>query len=387
MLTFLIGRFAGDEVRRDSPAGRLACGMIAAALGIALNLFLFALKLCAGLMSGSIAITADAFNSLSDAASSLVTLIGLRLANRAPDNDHPFGHRRFEYITGLIVAMIIVLMGLDLLRSSVVEIAAPKAVALSPLTVVILLASVGVKLYMCLYNRALGRRIDSSALRAASMDSLGDMLSTSAVLLALLVASLTGLHIDGWAGLAVSLVILYAGISAARETVNPLLGEAPAPELIERIRQDVMDGEHILGMHDLIVHDYGPGRRMISLHAEVPADSDLLAIHDEIDRIERKLSRELQCDAVIHIDPLPADDGQTAPLKEKLTERIQAGIDPRLSIHDFRVADGADSPRLVFDVLAPYDLSLSDEALTQAIQYAVSELDGSYRAVIRIDRG
>ena len=250
-----------------------------------------------------------------------------------------------------------------------------------------MIASAGVKLYMCLYNRALGKRIDSTAMRAASADSLGDMLSTSAVLAALLVARLTGWHIDGWAGLAVSLFILYSGFDAVRETVSPLLGEAPSKELMDSITREVMGGEHVLGIHDLVVHDYGPGRRMISLHAEVPADGNLLAIHDEIDRIERRLREELNCDAVIHMDPVVTDDARVAPLRDALTERLRAGIDPRLTLHDFRILDVSAQTTLIFDVLAPYDLAVSDEGLIQAIQYAVSAMDEKYRAVVRIDRG
>ena len=387
MLTFLIRRFVPDAEHTDRPAVRLACGMTAAMLGIALNIVLFAVKLAAGLISRSIAVTADAFNSLSDAASSLVTLIGFRLAGRKPDLDHPFGHGRLEYVAGLVVAMLVVLVGANLLRSSIGEIAAPQDVSLTPLTAVILLASAGVKLYMCLYNRALGRRIDSAAMRAASTDSLGDMLSTSAVLAALAVARFTGWHIDGWAGLAVSLFILYSGFEAVRETVSPLLGEAPSQELVDTITRDVMSGEHVLGLHDLIVHDYGPGRRMVSLHAEVPADGNLLAMHDEIDQIERRLREELNCDAVIHMDPVVTDDGRVAPLRDALTARLHSGIDPRLTLHDFRILDGSAQTTLIFDVLAPYDLAVSDDALAQAIQYAVDAMGAQYRSVVRIDRG
>jgi len=387
MLTFLIRRFARGARQSGSSSARLACGRLASLLGIALNLMLFALKLAAGLISGSIAVTADAFNSLSDAASSLVTLIGFRLAERGPDTSHPFGHGRFEYVSGLIVSLLIILVGADLLKSSVAEIAAPKDVTLTPLTGAILLASIGVKLYMCLYNRSLGRQIDSAAMRAASADSLSDMVSTAAVLLALLVAALTGLHVDGWAGLAVSVFILWSGISAARDTISPLLGEAPEPELVEKITRDVMSGGHVLGVHDLIVHDYGPGRRMITLHAEVPSDGDLLAVHDEIDAIERRLRRELNCDAVIHIDPVVSGDGRTAPLREVLTSRLRSGIDPRLTVHDFRIADDGDTTRLIFDVVVPYDLALSDGALAEAIQYAAAALNERYRTVVTIDRG
>ncbi|MBR3503301.1 MAG: cation transporter [Clostridia bacterium] len=386
MLTYLIKRFAPAGDPKD-PAYRLACGTVAAALGIALNALLFAFKLAAGLVSGSIAVTADAFNSLSDASSSLVALIGFRLAGKKPDPHHPFGHGRLEYVAGLFVAMLVVLVGGELLRSSVGQIVSPQPTGLTPLTAVILVASAGVKLYMCLYNRALGRRVDSPVMRAAAADSLGDMLSTAAVLAALAAASLTGRHIDGWAGLGVSLFILYSGLSAAAETISPLLGEAPSPELVEKITRDVMAGGHVLGVHDLVVHDYGPGRRMVVLHAEVPAGGDFPTMHNEIDRIERKLSEELRCEAVIHMDPVATDDKRVAPLMEAMTARLREGVDPRITLHDFHVLDRGGRTYLLFDLVAPYDLALSDEALVQAAGYAAKGLDGRYEAIVKIDKG
>ena len=387
MLTFLLRRFAPDMDSADSPSARLRCGMVAAALGIALNALLFVIKLAAGLLSGSIAIIADAFNSLSDASSSLVALIGFRLSAKKPDPHHPFGHGRLEYVAGLVVAMLVILVGVDLLRSSVGEILAPEAARLTPLTAAILVASAGVKLYMCLYNRALGQRINSPVMRAAALDSLGDMLSTAAVLAALIAASLTGLHIDGWAGLGVSLFITYSGLSAARETISPLLGEAPSDELVKKIEDDVLRGEHVLGVHDLVVHDYGPGRRMISLHAEVPADGNFPAMHDEIDRIERQLSEELHCEAVIHMDPVATDDKRVAPLQEAMTARLREGVDDRITLHDFRVMDIGGRTLLLFDLVAPYDLAVSDEALARAASYAAKGLDSRYETVVKIDKG
>ena len=386
MLTFLIRRFVpGTDA--DDPAYRLACGTVAAALGIALNALLFVVKLAAGLVSRSIAVTADAFNSLSDASSSLVALIGFRLSGKKPDPHHPFGHGRLEYVAGLIVAMLVILVGVELMRSSIREILSPQPASLTPLTAFILIASAGVKLYMCLYNRALGRRVDSPVMRAAAADSLGDMLSTAAVLLALVLAAVTGLRVDGWAGLGVSLFILYSGLTAAQETVSPLLGEAPSDELVEKIRHDVLAGDCVLGVHDLIVHDYGPGRRMISLHAEVPAHGDFLAMHDEIDRIERRLSEELRCDAVIHMDPVATDDARVGALRDALTQRLRAGVDDRITLHDFRVLDSGGRTCLLFDLVAPYDLPLSDEALAQAAEYAAKGLDSRYETIVKIDKG
>lgn len=290
MIRFLSRRFIRDCDNVTDPSVRRAYGVLCGCVGIGLNLLLFAAKLLAGLLSGSIAIMADAANNLSDAGSSVVTLLGFKLAAQAPDRGHPFGHGRMEYVSGLVVSMVIVLMGVELARDSVGQILHPEPVAFTPLAGVILLASIGVKLYMARYNRTVGRRIQSAAMAATAADSLGDCLATTAVLLGSLVGHFWDVPADGWCGGAVAVFILWSGVNAARETINPLLGQPPSKEFVEQVRSLVLSYPEITGIHDLIVHDYGPGRCIISLHAEVPANGDIMALHDVVDAAERRLN-------------------------------------------------------------------------------------------------
>ena len=328
-----------DRDNVSSPAVRRAYGTLCGAVGIALNILLFAGKFFAGQLSGSIAVTADAFNNLSDAGSSAVTLLGFRLAGKKPDTDHPFGHGRIEYISGLIVAGLILLMGVELAKSSLDKILHPEEVTFSLLALGIMAASVCVKLYMWLYNRQVGRRIHSAAMEATAMDSLSDTASTFAVLVAMLIGKWTGLAVDGYVGLVVALFILFSAYKAARETLSPLLGQAPDPELVREIRDIVLSDDTVVGVHDLVVHDYGPGRLMITLHAEVPAHGDIMAMHDVIDNIEKELMEKLHCHAVIHMDPVDTDDASIARLREQVAALVKQ-VEPSLTIHDFRVVRG-----------------------------------------------
>ena len=363
---------------------RQAYGQLCGVVGIGLNLLLFAVKFFAGTLSGSIAITADAFNNLSDAGSSLVTLLGFRLAGRKPDPEHPFGHGRMEYISGLVVAGLILLMGVELFKSSLKKILQPEAIVSSPLVLLILALSVAVKLYMFYYNRAIGKRIKSSAMTATATDSLSDAVSTTAVLVATLVAQFTGLNIAGWVGMLVALFILFSAYKAAKETLSPLLGQTPEPEFVEHIQQIVLSYPEVQNVHDLVVHDYGPGRVMISLHAEVPADGDLLQLHDVIDNIEHRLKKELGCMAVIHMDPIVTNDAHTTALRQAVAEQVKT-IDPRLTIHDFRIVPGPSHTNLIFDVVVPYDVKLSGEQVRRRIGELVAQMDGNYFAVVQID--
>ena len=369
-----------------SPAQlRTAYGTLAGIVGIFLNLLLFAGKFLAGVLSSSVAITADAFNNLSDAGSSVVTLLGFQLAGKKPDPDHPFGHGRMEYLSGLVVAMLILLMGFELLKSSVDKILHPAPVDSGWLVSLILCASIAVKLYMAWYNRQLGKKLNSAAMLATSADSLSDSVATLAVLIATLVSQAFGLMIDGWCGIVVSLFIFKAGIEAARETIDPLLGAPPSKELVERISTLVLSHDIVVGIHDLIVHDYGPGRMMISLHAEVSSAGDILAIHDEIDNIERQLQKELGCHAVIHMDPVVTDDVRVTDTKRTIAQLV-CTVDPSLTIHDFRMVSGPTHTNVIFDVVAPYDLPLTDAALTAQIQQEVRQLEGNYFAVVTVDK-
>ena len=373
-----------DRDNVTSPAVRRAYGTLCGAVGIALNILLFIGKFFAGQLSGSIAVTADAFNNLSDAGSSAVTLLGFRLAGKKPDTDHPFGHGRIEYISGLLVAGLILLMGVELAKSSFDKILHPEPVAFSALAAAIMAASVCVKLYMWLYNRAVGRKIKSAAMEATATDSLSDTIATSAVLLAMLVGKWTGLAVDGYVGLVVALFILFSAYKAAKETLSPLLGQAPDPELVQEIRDITLANDTVQGVHDLVVHDYGPGRMMISLHAEVPAHGDIMAMHDVIDNVEKELMERLHCHAVIHMDPIVTDDDRVNALRTQVAELVKQ-VDPALTIHDFRVVRGTTHDNLIFDAVLPFSSSKTPAQAAQEIRALVRAMDGNYYAVVTVE--
>ena len=385
MVTFLSRWLIADHDQTQDPAVRRKYGVLCGAVGIVINVLLFLGKFFAGTISGSIAITADAFNNLSDAGSSLVTILGFKLAGQKPDPDHPFGHGRMEYLSGLAVAMLILLMGIELLKSSVEKILHPEAIEFSWLSVGILLAAIACKLYMASYNRSVGKKIQSSAMKATATDSLSDSLATTAVLAATLIAHFFHVNIEGWVGLAVACFILYAGYNAARDTVSPLLGQAPDPELVRSIEQAVLAFDPIVSIHDMVVHDYGPGRMMISLHAEVPADGDLVELHDTIDLAEQALKEQFQCDAVIHMDPIVTNDETVLHMRAKMAQLVQI-IDPRITIHDFRMVAGPTHTNLIFDAACPFDLHMTDGEVKRQIEQTVDLLDGNYMAVVTVDR-
>lgn len=384
MTELLVRRFIQNADDTSSPAVRQAYGRLSGLTGILLNLLLASGKFLAGLLTGAISITADAFNNLSDAASSVVTLVGFQMAGKKADADHPFGHGRMEYLSGLFVSVLILLVGVELLKSSVEKILHPQPVAFSWLSAGILAVSVCVKLWMCLFNRRLGRRIDSAAMLATSTDSLSDAVATSVLLLGLLAGHFFHLPLDGWLGVAVALFILKAGWGAAKDTIDPLLGKPADPELVREIEATVLAHEEISGIHDLVIHDYGPGRRMMSLHAEVSADCDIMVVHDKIDNIERELNEVYGIEAVIHMDPV-CNDEQTLQLRAKVALLVRS-IDPALAIHDFRTVPGPTHTNLIFDVVAPHDFRMEDGQLKASIQQAVSVLDSTYRTVVQVDR-
>lgn len=385
MIRLLTKLFIKNPEDISSPAVRQAYGVLSGAVGIFLNLALFAGKFAAGLISGSIAITADAFNNLSDAGSSVITLIGFRMAGQKPDPGHPFGHGRIEYLSGLFVSIAILIMAFELIQSSVSKILHPEPVAFSPVIVLILAASIVVKCYMYLYNRMISRKIGSAAMMATAKDSLSDTLATSVVLLCTLLSHFQDLHIDGWCGVLVGLFILYAGYDAARDTINPLLGQAPDPAFVRQVESLVLSYPDILGVHDLIVHNYGPGRIMISVHAEVPADGDILALHDTIDNIEHALKSRLLCEAVIHMDPVCTNDAETVSLRETVSA-LAREIGGSLSIHDLRLVKGTTHTNVIFDLLIPYDFPMSDEKTVDLIREKITALDRKYIAVINVDK-
>jgi cation diffusion facilitator family transporter len=364
---------------------RTTYGILCGSFGVFLNICLFFGKLFAGIISHSIAITADAFNNLSDAGSSIVTLIGFKLAGEEPDQEHPFGHGRMEYVSGFVVSMLILWVGFEFFKSSINKIIHPEVQEYSRIVLVILVVSVLVKGYMWFYNRRVGKKIQSLAMETTAMDSLSDAVATTVVLFGTLVARISGWHIDGYLGVAVSVFIFLAGINAAKETLHPLLGTTPEPEFVSQIEEIVLSYETVIGIHDLLVHNYGPGRCIISLHAEVPSDGDILAMHDTIDLIERQLSKELSCVAVIHMDPICVHDETTNRLKKVVWDVVEK-IDESLTIHDFRVVIGNTHTNLIFDVVVPYGFRLSDDAIKEAITEGIREYDDSYFAVIEVDK-
>jgi len=384
LIRLLSAFFIKDRKNYNSPTVRRAYGMLCGVIGIFFNILLFAIKLLAGTLSGSISILADAFNNLSDAGTSIITLIGFKLSGTKPDSDHPFGHGRFEYITGLIVAMIIILMGFELGIESVKKIITPAEIEFSYLTAAILIVSVLVKCYMALYNRSVHKKINSPSLSATSADSLSDCVATTVILMSMLIFKFWGINIDAWCGLAVSVFILINGIKAAKETVSPLLGQPPEKEFVEKINNIVLSEECVLGIHDLVVHDYGPGRIMISLHAEVSANADMMETHDAIDNVERQLKQELNCEAVIHMDPILENDEVTNSLKA-LVSQLLSTIGDGVSIHDFRVVAGPTHTNLIFDIVIPYELKLDNKSVTEKVNNLISTIDGNYYPVFNID--
>ncbi|MBR6452645.1 MAG: cation transporter [Lachnospiraceae bacterium] len=385
MIGILSKIFIKNQTEYTDANVRRGYGVLCGAVGIVLNLVLFSIKIFAGIVSGSVAIVSDAFNNLSDAGSSVMMLIGFRMAGQKPDPEHPFGHGRIEYVTGLIVALVIILMGVELGKSSVDRILHPEPVAFSAVSIAILIVSVLIKLYMYHYNKSVAAKIASSAMQATAMDSFSDSVATCAVLVCVMLQEYTGALLDGWFGLLVSVFILYAGISAAKDTISPLLGSAPDKEFVEKIEAFARSYPEVVGIHDLIVHDYGPGRMMISFHAEVPADGDILELHDVIDRIEQKLRDVLGCDAVIHMDPIATDDAETNRMKA-IVLVIVKGIDDTLTIHDFRMVQGPTHTNLIFDVVVPYECKMSDDAVAEEITSQIEKLPGHYFAVVHVDK-
>ena len=385
MVTLLTNLFIKKKEETQDPAVRRAYGVLCSVVGIALNVLLFVGKFAAGLISGSVAVQADAFNNLSDAGSSFITMVGFHFSGRKPDKDHPFGHGRIEYISGLAVSVLILLMGVELAKSSVEKILHPEPVDTSFLVMGILLVSILVKLYMNGYNRKIGVRIDSAAMKATAADSLSDAVATTVVLLSMIVTRLTGLKIDGWCGMLVSVFILKAGYEAAKDTLTPLLGTAPDPEFIRQIRDIVMAHSEVIGIHDLVVHDYGPGRVMISLHGEVPGNGDIYVLHDTIDCIERELKEKLNCEAVIHMDPVATDDQAVMDMKKKLEEKV-TGLGDGLTMHDFRMVQGPTHTNLIFDVVMPGDCKKTEDEIREEVEGAVKEIGDTYLAVIQVDR-
>ncbi len=385
MITLLTKLFIKNATDYTNSTVRYQYGNLCSIFGILLNLLLFTAKLIAGILSQSIAITADALNNLSDSGSAIITLIGFRFSSQKADSDHPYGHGRAEYVSGFIVSLFILFMGYELITSSINKIITPSVVQYTPLVFAILVISVLIKLYMYAYNHSIGNKIDSSALKATGTDSLSDSISTSVVLISSVIGATTGLRLEGYCGVLVGLFVLYSGINTLRETLSPIIGNAPTPELVAEIHSIVRENNEVIGIHDLIVHDYGPGNKMISLHAEVSANGDFLTLHDTIDNIEKTLQEKLDCQAVIHMDPISFDDEETNLLKQQVTHFLSS-ISSELHLHDFRIVKGPTHTNIIFDLEVPFTFSTSDEELTSQLITYVKSLNNNYYLVLTIDK-
>lgn len=384
MVSFIIKKFVKNGENTSDPAVRRAYGTVSGVMGIVFNVLLFALKYFAGTMSGSIAIVSDAFNNLSDAGSSIITLLGFKLSGAKPDDDHPYGHGRMEYISGFVVSLLILLMGFELIKSSVAKIISPEPVSSDTVSLIILIAAIIIKLYMYLYNRNIAKKIDSSAIKATAADCVSDAVATFVVLVATLIMKFTNVAIDGWCGLLVALFIFKSGIGAAKDTIGLLLGTGPDPDLVKIIHNTVMAHKEIIGIHDLMIHDYGPGRRIISLHGEVAGNGDLIHLHDVIDGIERELREKHGCEAVIHMDPIDVDDKRTMEIM-RTVKGLAKSIDEGLSVHDLRIVSGPTHTNVIFDVVVPRGFDMKEKELKETLGKLVSENIENSFAVINID--
>lgn len=385
MLNWLVKKFVPDCDAVDDPQVRERYSTLTGLMGIFFNLLLFGVKLPIGLITGSIAITSDAFNNVSDMGSSVISVIGMRMASRRADREHPFGHGRLEYISALAISALIFVVGFELLRESVSQLFTPEPVHLNPALLFVLALSVAVKLFMFYYNRKLGARINSSVMRATASDSLNDALTTTAVIAAALISPHVDLPVDALAGLAMSGLILYSGYSTARETVDLLLGGKPDPELVKKLSRMVLDSEGVVGIHDMILHDYGPGRVMASVHAEVSDDADIVRIHELIDAAEQRIQAQLGVPIVIHMDPISVNCERTNYIRDQIAGAARS-IEPSLTIHDFRMTDGENRINLIFDLVVPCEWDgAKREAVVNEMSERMRAIDPRYRCVIQLD--
>lgn len=383
MISLLRKLFIKDTA--DESKNRRALGVLCSSVGIFLNILLFIGKYFAGVISSSIAITADAFNNLSDAGSSFISLIGFKFAGMKPDTKHPFGHGRIEYLSGLGISIAIIVVAFELFTSSIDKIFHPEKIDTSLLAMVILLVSICVKLYMFFYNRSIGKKINSAGMKATAMDCVTDSVATFVVLLSMIFTKFTGINIDPYCGILVSLFIMYAGITSAKDTLAPLLGTKPDEQLVDNVYSLVMSYDMIHGIHDMVVHDYGPGRQLISLHAEVDGSLDIYDIHDVIDTIEKELFDKLCVEATIHMDPIDIHNENTRNTKEEVMKLITK-LHKDATIHDFRMVPGNTHTNLIFDVVVPFELKMKDDEIKEAVQNIISHRWKNYFVVLTIDR-
>ena len=385
MTDLILRIFVRDHKNTEDPAVRDKCGRVAGAVGIVTNFLLFLMKIIVGTVFHSVSVTADAVNNLTDSGSSVVTLIGFKMASKPADEKHPFGHARIEYLSGVIVSFIVIFLGLQLGMSSIEKIITPEENTLTPVALVVLVISILAKLWQCLFYRKVGRMIKSESVEATSKDSRNDVIATSVVLLGAVITMLTGVNLDGYMGAAVALFIVFSGVQLTISTADPLLGQAPEGELVQTITEKMLSYPGIIGMHDLAVHNYGVGRCFASAHCEVDAKNDILVSHDLIDNIERDFSRDLGIHMVIHLDPVIVGDARTDALHCKVQSLVTA-LYPTVTIHDFRVIWGVTHSNIVFDAAVPFAVKDSDAVITQKLEAEIQKLDPDYRTVVTIDR-
>ncbi|MCI6043515.1 cation diffusion facilitator family transporter [bacterium] len=386
MTDFLVHKFVKNYEQTEDVQVRTSYGVLSSIVGIFCNVLLFAAKFLIGALMHSISVMADGFNNLSDAASSIISFVGVKMAEKPADEEHPFGHGRIEYIAALVVAFLVIEVGFSFLKSSIGKLKNPEEITFELVPFLILVLSIGVKLWLAYFNRKLGKKIDSKVMLATAADSMGDVITTSATILSILVCTFTGFNIDAIAGLVVSLIVMWAGVGIAKDTLEPLIGQAADPELAAKIKQEVESYEGIAGTHDLIVHNYGPNRSMASIHAEVPRDIDIEASHEIIDRIEREVSKKLGIFLVIHMDPVEVRDERVLAVKETL-EKVVKDLDPETTFHDFRMVWGEKRINLIFDVLVPFSYDKEKQKnLEKQIARCMSEVDSRYQCVITVEK-
>ena len=385
MIDLLLKRFIKDYDKTKNPEVRTRYGVFAGIVGIICNLILFLAKIIAGVLTASVSIMADAVNNLSDAGSSIVTLIGFKLAGKPADYEHPYGHGRIEYISGFIVSGAIIIMGFELLTTSFRKILHPTPLEVSVSSLIILVLSILMKMWMAKFNKYLGNKVDSAAMKATATDSLSDCISTTVVLFGVLITQFSNVDIDGYAGAFVALFVIIAGFKAAKETLSPLLGQPPSKEFVKELERLILEDEHIIGVHDLIVHNYGPGRVFVSVHAEVPADMDILVAHDCVDMAERRIEKRMGCFISIHMDPVITDD-EVINEQKAVVQEIIDDISPDISMHDFRTIKGPHITNLIFDVLVPFGFDMKDDEIVSRIKDALRDKHENWRAVIQVDK-
>ncbi len=385
MTSLLCRLFVKESENTKKSAVRQAYGTLSSTVGIILNIFLAVIKLLAGILTSSISVTADAVNNLSDAGSQVISLISFKISAKPADRDHPFGHARIEYVASMIVSFIILTIGFELFRGSLDKVINPTPTEFGIPPAVILAVSVATKLWLSVFNRKISKKIDSSVIKATSLDSLSDALATTAVLASMIISHFTGFATDGYMGMVVSVFILIAGIKILAETKNSILGSAPAPETVSEILRITSEYPEILGIHDMIVHNYGPGNTIASLHAEVDGAENVFVTHDVIDNVEKRLYSELGVLTTIHMDPIVTDDERVTALRNTVSDMVKT-VDERLSIHDFRFVDGRTHSNLIFDVSTPFELKMSDDDLKRRISAELSKINPAFFAVITVDR-